>query len=296
MCINFKDARRFLSVLCTSFRTLCMARPARKADTPFHAFPSPRRAPLSISPAPLPFYPMRTRHGFTILEMLLSIGILAVLAAILLPVVNSAGQKAQTTTCMANLKTLWSAQRSYQSDHADSFIAYSGKDTWAWTAVLMAQGYLSEPTKVYFCPAFPKTTDLKTPERVARRTGGNGGVNLRGTYSHYGYNYNHIGGSTRYTGDPDLPARGSQITQPSRTILFVDTIYNAGAAVPRGTFLAVDRPGSSHMPHPRHQGRFQIVFVDGHVETMQPADPAQIYAPYPAGVGHTTREGSLWKR
>lgn len=288
MCIKSKADKHFLSVLCTSFGTLCMAHSTRKADTWF------MRSPLLPNPARNG--PSGTLAGFTLLEVLLGIGILAVLVAILLPVVGSTSRRAQSITCMTNLKTLWSAQRSYQSDHADSFIPYYDGSTWTWTAALMNQGYLSQRTSAFFCPAFAKTTDLDTPEKVATRSGGSGGAGRRGTYSHYGYNQNHIGGSARYGGDATLPARGSQITQPSRTILFIDTIYTPGAAVPRGTFIVGDRPAASHMPDPRHQGRFQMIFVDGHVEAIQPADPAQIFAPYPAGLGYTTQDGSLWKR
>lgn len=241
---------------------------------------------------------MKTRHGFTLMEVLLAVAIVTVLVAILLPTAGSFRDRANTVTCTSNLKALWSAQRSYQSDHADNFITYTDADGWAWTAKLMDQGYLSKQTKALFCPAFSKATDLETPEKVASRSGGNGDANRRGTYSHYGYNIYHVGGSTRYGGKEYayVPARGSQITQPSRTILFIDNIYTPGADKPRGSFMVMDREDTSHVPDPRHQGRFQIIFVDGHVEAMQPADPAQIYAPYPAGLGRTTDNGSLWKR
>jgi prepilin-type N-terminal cleavage/methylation domain-containing protein len=56
------------------------------------------------------------RPGFTLIEMLVVIGIIAVLAAILLPVITTAQRKARMTACQANLNQLALGLKMYKTD------------------------------------------------------------------------------------------------------------------------------------------------------------------------------------
>ncbi|MFP3904099.1 MAG: type II secretion system protein [Armatimonadota bacterium] len=62
-----------------------------------------------------------TRIGFTLVEMLVVIAIIAVLSAILFPVFNSAREKGRETTCMSNLKQIGTAIELYVQD-ANGFL------------------------------------------------------------------------------------------------------------------------------------------------------------------------------
>lgn len=48
----------------------------------------------------------RTRRGFTLVELLVAIGVIAILALILIPVIAGMRERAQRAQCMANLKSL----------------------------------------------------------------------------------------------------------------------------------------------------------------------------------------------
>ncbi|MEM7576582.1 MAG: type II secretion system protein [Planctomycetota bacterium] len=58
------------------------------------------------------------RPGFTLLELLVVIGIIAVLVAILLPVLGSGREAAKATVCLSNMRQLGTATTSYMLDNS----------------------------------------------------------------------------------------------------------------------------------------------------------------------------------
>ena len=63
----------------------------------------------------------RLRKGFSIVELLVAIGIVAVLSGIILTVVNKSQSAAQSAKCLAHLRSVGAALLQNAHDHADVF-------------------------------------------------------------------------------------------------------------------------------------------------------------------------------
>ena len=68
---------------------------------------------------PVGAIPVIRARGFAVIELLVVIGIIAILAALLLPALTRAKQSALSTSCLGNLRQLQLAHLSYAHDHND---------------------------------------------------------------------------------------------------------------------------------------------------------------------------------
>jgi prepilin-type N-terminal cleavage/methylation domain-containing protein/prepilin-type processing-associated H-X9-DG protein len=76
---------------------------------------------------------MKRKSGFTLVELLVVISILAILIALLLPVLSGARQSAHRIVCLNNLKQLGLATEAYTQSHKyyPVCVPYEPNETWA---------------------------------------------------------------------------------------------------------------------------------------------------------------------
>lgn len=97
---------------------------------------------------------MKPGHGFTLVEMLVVIGIIAVLAAILFPVYNSARAKARETSCLSNLKQIGTAVEAYAQD-TGGFLPLANNrpgEQGGYGMATVLKSY-TQSTEIFRCPA-----------------------------------------------------------------------------------------------------------------------------------------------
>jgi prepilin-type N-terminal cleavage/methylation domain-containing protein/prepilin-type processing-associated H-X9-DG protein len=115
----------------------------------------------------------RVRNGFSLVELLVVIGIIALLIGILLPVLSKARESSRRTVCMSNLRTLGQAMFVYAHFSRDSLpngnppLDWSSYDGANAIMVHFAKTYVKSP-EVFRCPSEsdPVPTDIVTADHT----------------------------------------------------------------------------------------------------------------------------------
>lgn len=139
------------------------------------------------------------RRGFTIVELLVVITVIAILAMMLTPVVRAVRRTAKTTACLNNVKQCAGALHFYLEDsreHCPPWIPHDRcvpvhGNAWWTTIHYLLQVYADEPRNCWTCPADD------TQDCTPWDGGYNGGDRLSGYRNGCSYFYNNGGGNWR---------------------------------------------------------------------------------------------------
>jgi prepilin-type processing-associated H-X9-DG protein/prepilin-type N-terminal cleavage/methylation domain-containing protein len=207
--------------------------------------------------------------GFTLVELLVVIAIVGVVAALLFPAISKAKSKARRIQCVSNLRQIGIGLQSFLASNHAYPSWFSGKNeehSGAWNRQIETGGFdLSKPRTnfwaagIWRCPSARWGTWLR-PGGIADSYG----------YNAYGVlprpdHVNPLGLHGRLISKSSLfaPVAESEVLKPSEMIAIGDS-FTGGLTFVRDDLGKLEKLGFASS---RHEGKVNIVFCDGHVES-----------------------------
>lgn len=209
-----------------------------------------------------------SRRGFSLIELLAVVSIIATLAALVFPAYKSALARRDSVVCLSNLRQCYNYYLTETQDNN-----------------------MTIPL------SFDYGTNLSWPDKVCNSLGGNyqisdGGAHAASVFGcpaerkklKFGFNRRSFGINLPLTDSsyaPDGPPRMTSFIKPSKTALLADApLKSTGTSVESGFSVS-----STKLPDPVHTGYANILFVDGHVSPMSASALTAMVTGTPKGDG-----------
>ncbi len=215
-----------------------------------------------------------TREAFSLVELIVVIGIIALLAGIVVPSVEVLREKGKETACANNMRQWGAAMGIYLDENRGVFPndGASGDEAGVWYNVLPqyigVEPFYALKTKgktpcpgmgksIYICPSLSVDAAL-----LAKYTSGTQvGYNLS-------YAMNYWINAPKDDDSLTKRMRLSQVKHADQFVIFSETADSSLKSVDADP----QNPSMTSSPDFRHRGRVNVVFADGHVTPVRNLD------------------------
>ena len=246
---------------------------------------------------------MRLR-AVTLVELLVVIGIIALLISILLPSLNKARESAKTVQCLSNMRQIGLAIVQYANQNKGFIPPYNINASNVsnlpqghayWFQLIMDSGLLGTADEygqkfdqVFVCANHTDITAVlpNSLQSIDRYMRGYWGL------INYGINTSLFLNQTNWDGGPNLPigVKMSQVRKPSETVMVCEA--NSIVFPYRTSYYVYPYyDASAGFAYPFHsKSGCNVLWVDGHVTTVYcpiPNDPSSLYSDKALGALYT---------
>jgi prepilin-type N-terminal cleavage/methylation domain-containing protein/prepilin-type processing-associated H-X9-DG protein len=188
------------------------------------------------------------KKGFTLIEVLIVVGIICIISAIILPALSRAREKSRQSTCANNLRQIALATQMYSADNSGQYPSWfngfaianplpNSKPGIGWAVRISAY---TKTNAIFQCPTEP-TPGSDDPDASL--------IVGQPTFLDYGYN-------PWLSDEPE-----SRFGMPTKTIAFKDD-------EPLPAWGMAHKWEVTHPESMRHSGGVNCAFVDGHVKWL----------------------------
>lgn len=224
------------------------------------------------------------RESFSLIELLITISIIAILAGILLPALNKARMRGQMAVCSSNLKQIGNAVFLYTGDFDDwlpvaNTVPACGQRAWEWRMELgfylgivggkpeltdteVVKEHLAFCNGPFRCPSFLLTSPIDLADALKQGGG-------------YGWNFQFAGRYSFDSSGASVRRKAGMVKKPTITVFSGDGPDAGSAATSVNSYSLLYPPnfnsvgGGVYLIGTRHNQGSNIVWGDGHIAHMK---------------------------
>lgn len=219
---------------------------------------------------------MRNARGFTLLEMLVCVLVIAILTALAAGALAKAWEMGRKAGSMSNLRQLALANIAYAADNEGFFCpAQDPSNRIRWHGARSSIGAKFDPTKGYLAPYLGASGRVKTCPLLRYYL--KGSKSFEDGTGGYGYNATYVGGTPQ---DMYQPIHDIRLKHSAQTVMFTTTAFAKADGIqeypycepyqwvdPNNQLCGALQPSV----HFRAGGRALVAWCDGHVTAERPS-------------------------
>ena len=212
------------------------------------------------------------KHLFTLVELLVVVGIIALLAGLIIPAVGMAQTSARRTACLSNQGQVMKIMRAYMNEGDAQFLPNwynSSSNKYLWTQALYNAGKIQNDISFARCPAIIPSSDAQISNESDASLAEAYGMVYSDNANAKGINYKSTKGLKYGTGSSAFMVAANQMALGGCSARLSSSDQVVGRSLihfdPNNTVVndtAVGRPALVH------GDQANIFFLDGHAESF----------------------------